>query len=565
MKWVRFFNRKPTLALIGCVALLPGYLHAQESVDAARQFIREYEATVRPLEIALGKAWWEANTTGSDEAFAEKEALENRYNQLLSSPEQFAKLQRLEKSQLGDAQLARQIHLLYLDYLDKQVDVELLNRMTSKATEIEKKFNVFRAQVGDRTYTDSEVREVLKASRDSDERQKFWAAAKQVGPVVSEDLRQLVQLRNQAAHKLGFADFHAMRLELNEQKQAEVLALFDQLDELTRAPFTAAKAEIDDRLAKQYGIAIDELRPWHYHDPFFQEPQAVYEADLDEPFRQTDILRICRDFYRGIGLPIDDVLERSDLYEKPGKSPHAFCTDIDREGDVRVLANIKPNGYWMSTMLHELGHAVYSSKNIPAELPYTLRTNAHILATEGVAMMFERFCTDSEWLKAYGVEVENASAFDMASRRQRRDKLLIFSRWCQVMLRFEVAMYKNPNQDLNRLWWDLVEKYQLLQRPEGRDAPDFASKIHVVTAPAYYHNYMMGELFACQVHAAIVRGLGLTGEPREAIYTRNPDVGVFMNERVFAPGRELPWNELTRHATGAKLNAKSFADEFQGE
>ena len=75
--------------------------------------------------------------------------------------------------------------------------------------------------------------------------------------------------------------------------------------------------------------------------------------------------QVCREFYAGIGLPIDEVLRRSDLYERPGKSPHAFCTDIDRAGDVRVLANIVPNEYWMSTMLHELGHAVYSSRFIP--------------------------------------------------------------------------------------------------------------------------------------------------------------------------------------------------------
>ena len=73
---------------------------------------------------------------------------------------------------------------------------------------------------------------------------------------------------------------------------------------------------------------------------------AVFGTNLDTVFAkyaQEDISRLCREFYAGIGLPIDDVLERSDLYEKPGKSPHAFCTDIDREGDVRVLANIVPN------------------------------------------------------------------------------------------------------------------------------------------------------------------------------------------------------------------------------
>ncbi len=87
----------------------------------------------------------------------------------------------------------------------------------------------------------------------------------------------------------------------------------------------------------------------------------------------------------------------------------------------------------------------------------------------------------------------------------QRDKLLIFSRWCQVMLRFEKAIYDDPDQDLNALWWDLVEEYQVVRRPEGRNAPDYASKIHIVSAPAYYHNYMMGQLFASQVHHAIAR------------------------------------------------------------
>ena len=38
-----------------------------------------------------------------------------------------------------------------------------------------------------------------------------------------------------------------------------------------------------------------------------------------------------------------------------------------------------------------------------------------------------------------------------------------------------------------------------------------------------------------------------------------------MAERVFAPGRSLPWNELTKHATGEELNAKAFAKDFEGK
>src|SRR5262249_27449178 len=157
-----------------------------------------------------------------------------------------------------------------------------------------------------------------------------------------------------------------------------------------------------------------------------------------------------------------------------------FCTDIDREGDVRVLANIVPNEYWAGTMLHELGHSVYSSKNIPRPLLYTLRLESHILTTEGIAMMFERFSKSRPWLERMGVAVANPQAFDDTAAKMQRNQLLIFSRWCQVMLRFEKAMYENPQQDLSKLWWDLVEKYQLVRRPPGRHEPDYASKIHIV-------------------------------------------------------------------------------------
>jgi peptidyl-dipeptidase A len=530
---------------------------------AAMKFISQYEAEIRPLEIALNIAWWDANTTGRDEDFAAKVEAQNRYDQALANQGRFAELKALRGAKIEDATLAREIDVAYRIYLEKQVDPELLKRITAKANEIEKAFNVYRAKVGNREVADSEVRRILKESTDSAERQAVWESSKDVGRMVVADLKELVFLRNEAARKLGFKDFHVMRLFLSEQDQNQILKLFDELDTLTRGPFAEVKGEIDLKLAAAFSVAASELRPWHYHDPFFQEAPAIYSTSLDKALASTDILKVCRKFYSGIGLPIDDVIARSDLYEKPGKSPHAFCTDIDRAGDVRVLANIVPNEYWMGTMLHELGHSVYSSKNIPRSLPYLLRTDAHILTTEGVAMMFERFSKSGQWLEKMGVPVSDVQAYSEVGAKMRRNQLLIFSRWCQVMLRFEKELYGNPDQDLNKLWWDLVEKYQLVKRPAGRDTPDYASKIHIVSAPAYYHNYMMGQLFACQVHAAIARDVLHAADVPSAFYTDNKGVGAFMIERVFAPGARLSWNDLTKHATGEPLNAKAFAAEFK--
>jgi peptidyl-dipeptidase A len=540
-----------------------------ETTDRARQFLDAHTKKLRPLEVAAAIAWWDANVSGKDEDFARKEQTQNKIDEALGNAAAFAEVKALkgQARDIDDPILRRAVEVLYLTYLEKQVDKDLLKKMVAKANAVEKAFNNFRAKVDGKEMTDSEVRKVLKESKDSERRKTVWEASKEVGKVVEADLKELVKLRNEAARALGYKNYHALQLYLNEQDGNELIKLFDELGALTREPFWAAKAEMDARLAANVGAKPEELMPWHYHDPFFQEPPAVFKADLDEPFKKADLLGLCRDFYKGIGLPIDRVITRSDLYEKPGKVPHAFCTDIDREGDVRVLANIVPNNYWMSTLLHEFGHSVYSTNNndIPASLPYVLRLESHILTTEGVAMMFERLSKRRGWLEKMGVSLADPEGFDEAGARALRYQLLIFSRWCQVMLRFEKGMYENPDQDLSDLWWGLVEKYQMLRRPPGRKAPDYASKIHIVSAPVYYHNYMMGELFASQVHHAIARDVYRGADPNTVIYVGNKEVGEFMRKRVFAPGRTLSWNELTKHATGEGLNPKAFAEDFKAK
>jgi peptidyl-dipeptidase A len=558
------------LMVAGCGLLLtiPVIAGAESRATIrAQTFIATHEAKVRPLEVAASLAWWNANVSGKDEDFKHKEEAQNRIDEALADRAAFAELKGLKDAKqngfIQDPLVARQVDLFYLQYLEKQVDPALLKKITAKANAVEKAFNVYRANVDGQAMTDSQVRKALKESKVSERRRAVWEASKGVGAVVEADLKELVKLRNEAATRLGFKNYHALQLYLNEQDGDALIQLFDDLDALTREPFRAAKAEIDHKLAGGFGVAPSELMPWHYHDPFFQESPTVFAANLDAPFKGADIPDMCRRFYASIGLPIEDVLARSDLYEKPGKSPHAFCTDIDREGDVRVLGNIVPNEYWAGTMLHELGHSVYSSKNIPRTMPYALRLEAHILTTEGIAMMFQRFSKSRVFLEKMGLHVADAEAFDETAAKVERNELLIFSRWCQVMLRFEKGMYENPEQDLNKLWWDLVEKYQSLKRPANRNSPDYASKIHIVSAPVYYHNYMMGQLFASQLHHAIARDVFKGADPNSVLYNDRPEVGAFLRKKVFEPGRSRDWDGLTLFATGERLNPKAFADDFK--
>ena len=53
-------------------------------------------------------------------------------------------------------------------------------------------------------------------------------------------------------------------------------------------------------------------------------------------------------------------------------------------------------------------------------------------------------------------------------------------------------------------------------------------------------------------------------DPDSVVYVGNKEVGRFMRQRVFEPGRTMTWNELTRHATGADLSPEAFARDFKG-
>jgi peptidyl-dipeptidase A len=560
----------PVLLALFVVILmaLPAVSGFQDNGARAKAFVDAYTKKIRPLDIAANYAWWNANITGKDEHFQAKEEAQNRIDAVLSNTADFAEVKAIkEAGKIDDKILARAIDMIYLAYLEKQLDPELLKKMTALATSVEKKFNVFRATVDGKEMDDKAVRHVLKTSKSSDQRKAVYEASKEVGKVVGPELHELVKLRNEAARKLKFKNYHDLQLFLNEQDGAELIALFDKLDDLTREPFKSAKAEIDAKLASDCGVPVAELMPWHYHDPFFQEAPNVFSANLDAIYANQDLIKLSRDFYRSIDLPIDRVIEKTgDFAPHKGKNPHAFCIDLTRDGsDVRVLANVAQDEYWMSTLLHEFGHSVYSSMNIPEKLPYVLRMESHILTTEGVAMMFERLPKRRAWLEKMGVKVEDPKSFDETAAKIQRARLLIFSRWCQVMLRFEKSMYENPDQDLNKLWWDMVERYQLLKRPPGRNAPDFGSKIHIVSAPVYYHNYMLGEMFASQLHHAIAREVFVGAHPASVVYVGNKDVGKFMRERVFDPGRTVAWNGLTRGATGADLSPDAFAKDFQGK
>jgi peptidyl-dipeptidase A len=527
--------------------------------DEARALVAEVEARVAPLYHEAHLASWDAATGGGEEALARASAARAAAALVFSDPEAARRVRGWLAGGVADPLLRRQLELLDHEYTRSQLPSETIRDLVGRAAELEHLFHTYRSTFRGERLSSNDLQEALRGSTDSAVRREAWEASKEIGREVVEPLRELVRRRNAAARSLGFENFYLMELELQEIGEARLFSLLDDFRARTDAPFRRFREEMDGALAARFGVDREALRPWHWDDFFAQEAPAMGTGvELDACFAERDPVALAADFFRGIGLPVDEVLARSDLWEREGKDQHAFCEDIDREGDVRVLCNLRPNERWTSVLLHELGHAVYDAY-LPRGLPYFLRTVAHTLTTEAIAMYMGRLTRDPAWLRdAVGAELAPEQAADV--RAQLRAAMLVSARWILVMAYFERELYRDPDRaDLNALWWELVERLQLVRRPEGRDAPDWAAKIHLSLSPVYYHNYLLGELMASQISAHARRGVpegrSIAGEPR---------VGAFLRERIFAPGASLDWNELLVHATGEPLTPRYFVDEFVG-
>ena len=177
-----------------------------------RQFIARHEAAVRPLETESWHRWWEANITGSDEAFHEKEQIEIRLNLLLAN-------RRVRRAQ-GDPCPAHRRQAVgpadrgALSAILGPADRSGADRGRRRCPTPWRRPTTFFARADGKELTENNVRDVLRKSTDSARRRAVWEASKAVGPIIEPNLKKLARLRNRAAGQLGFEDFHVMQLAL---------------------------------------------------------------------------------------------------------------------------------------------------------------------------------------------------------------------------------------------------------------------------------------------------------------------------------------------------------------
>jgi peptidyl-dipeptidase A len=511
----------------------------------------EVEARIRPLATARNLASWGANVAATEENQRRRAETELAYSNALADPELFASVSAARGLD-GDPLGRRRLDLLHDLMLPRQVHATIRERIVELQASVEVRFSRHRGVVGGEEVNDIEIKRILRESDDPEELREAWEASKTVGAAVADDVRELARLRNEAARTLGHRDWFALSIETSEMDEGRLLETLGAADRATAESFARWKAVLDARLAERFGCAVSELRPCHYADPFFQEVSPEGAVDLDPLFRDRDIVALGRRTFAGLEMDVAGILERSDLFPRSGKCQHAFCMDVDRDGDVRILANVTDNHDSMDTLLHELGHGVYDL-GYAEGLGWLLRST-HLVATEASALLFGALAGERDWLeRVLEVGSDDAASLESRLRAARASRLLLFTRWVLVMTGFERQLYADPEADLDSIWWDLVSRHQLVTPPENRRAPDWAAKIHVAAAPVYYHTYLYGAVVAAQIRDSLNAAVG-------GIVDR-PEAGRLLTERLFAPGQSVRWDRLVERATGAPLSVEPLAAE----
>jgi peptidyl-dipeptidase A len=359
---------------------------------------------------------------------------------------------------------------------------------------------------------------------------------------------------------------------------AEMRALTEDLVRQARPLYEQLHCWARHQLAARYGQPVPRLIPAHWlGNRWGQEwPGLVAAADLDPLFRRVSpgwIVTNAVVYGESLGLPRvpESFWTKSDLYELPPgstrrKNTHASAWDINLDGDVRSLMSVKADFQWFETTHHELGHIFYDLSYRRPEVPFVLREAACPAFHEAMAEALATPTIQLPYLRQLGIVPADLRIDETQWLLDSALNQVVRLPWAAgVMAAWEHDFYEEnlPADQLNRRWWQHVERYQGMAPPEprGEEFCDAATKTHINDDPAEYYKYAIAYAIKYQLHMHIAKKL-LKQDPRNSNFYGNRQVGEFLH-RLMQAGATRDWRTLIREATGEDLSARPMLEYYE--
>jgi oligoendopeptidase F len=207
------------------------------------------------------------------------------------------------------------------------------------------------------------------------------------------------------------------------------------------------------------------------------------------------------------------------------------------------LANITDGFYSSKVLFHEIGHALHFTF-IRQQNPLfkNMMDGAWV---EGIAQTVSAMMLEPIWLNKYAHMPDHL--IDQYNDA-KKDQDIIKLRTNLLRLNFEFEIYKNPNRDLNELYWNLFEKYMKLPRHD--DLYPWASEIYYTTHPVYIQNYLLADIIAAQNVSYIKDNFGSIID--------NEMTRSFLVQNYLRFGARYSWQDLLKRGTDQSLDPDYF-------
>jgi peptidyl-dipeptidase A len=560
---------------------------AEENPD---EFVARVNEELAELGHLSGAAEWvRATYITPDTAVIAADVSERSLAYLTRAVKEAARYDGTEMS----ADAARQISLLKLGTaMPAPDDPEKRAELARIATDLEGTYGAGKycpdGVEGDDCFDLEEMNVIFAESRDYDQLVDLWVGWRTVSPAMRDDYRRFVELTNEGARELGYADLGELWKSKYEMSAAEFEQEAERLWTQVKPLYDELHCYVRAQLAGEYGedkVPAGEPIPahllgnmwaqeWGNIYPIVEPFPGVLDLDVTEALQaqEYDAVRMTKtaeNFFVSLGMPElpASFYERS-LLTKPRDRDvvcHASAWPLDGGEDLRIKQCVLPNEEHLQTLHHELGHIYYYLAY--KTLPELYKSGAHDGFHEGIGDTMTLSMTPAYLAELGLVEGVEKSREAIINQQMKLalDKIAflpfgkLIDQW-----RWDVFAGKIAPEDYNAAWWALRTRYQGVAPPVPRSEADFdpGAKFHI-PGNTPYTRYFLARILQFQFHRALCEAGGFEGPIHECSIYGNEAAG----DRLWSMmklGASQPWPEALKAATGSdEMDASAIIDYFE--
>ena len=439
-----------------------------------------------------------------------------------------------------------------------------------------------------RQITLEEASALLATTRDPAEARALYEGLRTISPVMAPDYARMVEIANEGAVELGFADTGAMWRAGYDMEPDAFAAETDRLWAQVKPFYENLHCYVRGRLNARYGDAVQPdqgpIRADLLGNMWSQQWGNIYDVvapatgggssyDLTERLVAAghDARRMVETgegFYVSMGLPAlpRTFWERSQITRPRDREVvcHASAWDLDNLEDIRIKMCTEVNAEDFYTVHHELGHNYY--QRAYKDQPFLFKNGANDGFHEAIGDFVGLSALTPTYLNQIGLlQTVPGEAEDIPFLlKMALDKIafmpfgLMVDRW-----RWGVFNGETSPTEYNDAWSANMLRYQGLVPPGPRPAGAFdaGAKYHI-PGNTPYTRYFLAHIYQFQFHRAACEQAGWTGPLHRCSVYGNKDVGARFNA-MMEMGQSRPWPEAMEAFTGQRENdASAVADYF---